>query len=85
MYLKKMSSNSSDFPMPWKISIFVPLPKVTNPLSTSDSIPFSLIPLPGKTLEHILVLHVVLVCGRGSVYISGGRSVFWEAGLGSKS
>ena len=67
-----MSSSNSDFPMTWKISIFVPLQKVTNPLSASDLIPFSLIPLPGKILEHILVLHVVLVCDRGSVYISGG-------------
>ena len=55
-----MSSSSSDFPMPWKISIFVPLPKVTNPLSLSDLIPFSLIPLSGNIfLYYMLYLFVI--------------------------
>ena len=45
---------NSTFPDAWKISIVVPLPKVTNPKQAADMRPISLIPLPGKILEHLI-------------------------------
>ena len=42
------------FPMKWKYSTVIPLSKVTNPKTASDMRPISLLPLPGKILEHII-------------------------------
>ena len=41
------------FPTAWKTSIVVPIPKVNNPKFASELRPISLIPLPGKILEHL--------------------------------
>ena len=37
----------------------VPIPKVANALSTNDLRPISLLPLPGKILEHLI--HIPLM------------------------
>ena len=42
------------FPEKWKYSTVIPLPKVSNPKTASDMRPISLLPLPGKILEHII-------------------------------
>ena len=42
------------FPQAWKTTIVVPLPKTANPIAASDLRPISLIPLPGKILEHLI-------------------------------
>ena len=52
--LYNVSLNSLIFPNAWKISIVVPLPKVNNPETASDMRPISLIPLPGKIMEHLV-------------------------------
>ena len=45
---------SSKFPEAWKRSIVVPLPKIKTPKYASDMRPISLIPLPGKIMEHLI-------------------------------
>ena len=42
------------FPEKWKYSTVIPLSKVSNPKTASDMRPISLLPLPGKILEHII-------------------------------
>ena len=42
------------FPRKWKKGTVVPLPKVNIPKTASDLRPISLLPLPGKILEHII-------------------------------
>ena len=42
------------FPDKWKYSTVIPLPKIPNPKTASDMRPVSLLPLPGKILEHII-------------------------------
>ena len=42
------------FPARWKKGTIVPLPKINIPKTASDLRPISLLPLPGKVLEHII-------------------------------
>ena len=42
------------FPTRWKKGTIVPLPEVNIPKTASDLRPISLLPLPGKVLEHII-------------------------------
>ena len=52
--LYNQSLISAKFPLSWKTSIVVPIPKVNNPKFASDLRPISLISLPGKILEHLI-------------------------------
>ena len=42
------------FPSSWKNGTVVPLPKISIPKKATDMRPISLLPLPGKILEHII-------------------------------
>ena len=42
------------YPMSWKRSTVIPLWKINFPKSASDMRPISLLPLPGKIMEHII-------------------------------
>ena len=42
------------YPNKWKIATVIPIPKVTNATSPNDLRPISLLPLPGKILEHLI-------------------------------
>ena len=46
--------NNGEFLNEWKIATVVPIPKITHASSPNDLRPISLLPLPGKILEHIL-------------------------------
>ena len=48
------SLTRSIFPIKWKEGTVIPLPKVPIPKTASDMRPISLLPLPGKILEHII-------------------------------
>ena len=52
------SIKTSTFPESWKKSIVVPLPKINNPKFAADMRPISLIPLPGKILEHLISIRL---------------------------
>ena len=52
--LYNLSISTATFPTSWKTSIVVPIPKISNPKFASDLRPISLIPLPGKILEHLI-------------------------------
>ena len=52
------SIRKSIFPQKWKVSIVVPLPKTAAPTVASDMRPISLIPLPGKILEHLISMRL---------------------------
>ena len=45
---------NAKFPTAWKTSIVVPVPKINTPKYASDFRPISLIPTPGKILEHLI-------------------------------
>lgn len=49
-----LSLSSSTVPQDWKIATVIPIPKVKNSKSVSDLRPISLLPIPGKLLEHII-------------------------------
>ena len=42
------------YPNKWKIATVIPIPKITNASSPNDLRPISLLPLPGKILEHLI-------------------------------
>lgn len=42
------------YPLSWKHSLMVPIPKNNNPLYLNNLRPISLIPLPGKLFEKII-------------------------------
>ena len=46
--------NTFEFPQSWKHATVVPLPKVTNIIGPEDLRPISLLPLPGKIVEHLI-------------------------------
>ena len=54
LHLYNQSLQQAIFPQAWKTSIVVPIPKVNAPKIASDLRPISLIPLPGKILEHLI-------------------------------
>ena len=54
LQLYNKSIRSVTFPSRWKTSIVIPIPKIYNPIHASDMRPISLIPLPGKILEHLI-------------------------------
>ena len=54
LHLYNQSLEQFKFPSAWKTSIVVPIPKVNTPKFASDFRPISLIPLPGKILEHMI-------------------------------
>ena len=56
--LYNQSLRQAKFPTVWKTSIVVPIPKVNTPKYASDFRPISLIPLPGKILEHLISLRL---------------------------
>ena len=46
--------NDGIYPDKWKIATVVPIPKVSLATSPNELKPISLLPLPGKLLEHII-------------------------------
>ena len=54
MRLFNLSLLTSIYPQSWKVSIVVPLSKVNFPQNASDLRPISLLPLPGKIMEHLI-------------------------------
>ena len=42
------------FPQSWKSATVIPLPKVAKIMGPEDLRPISLLPLPGKIVEHLL-------------------------------
>ena len=46
--------NTGIYPKDWKTATVVPIPKVTNATNPNDLRPISLLPLPGKILEHLI-------------------------------
>ena len=63
LHLYNQSLQQAKFPLAWKTSIVVPILEDGTPKLASDLRPISLIPLPGKILEH-------LVSGRLKKYMS---------------
>ena len=43
---------STEYPQDWKIATVVPIPKIANATKPGELRPISLLPLPGKILEH---------------------------------
>ena len=54
LHLYNQSIKQATFPTAWKTSIVVPIPKINTPKYASDLRPISLIPVPGKILEHLI-------------------------------
>ena len=46
--------NTGIYPKDWKTATVVPIPKVTNATNPNNLRPISLLPLPGKILEHLI-------------------------------
>ena len=65
-----LSLINSEFPHLWKISIVVQLPKVSNPITATDLRPISLIPLPGKILEHIISKRLKMFLTNNNILVS---------------
>lgn len=63
-HLANLSINTAKVPIEWKKATVIPIPKVKNSKNVSDLRPISLLPTPGKALEHIihdrLMSHLVL-------------------------
>ena len=47
-------TNLGCYPDKWKTATVIPIPKIPNPTTTNDLRPISLLPLPGKVLEHLI-------------------------------
>ena len=70
-YLCKVFNSSlqkCQFPVSWKKSNIVPLPKVPNVKVANDLRPISLLPLPGKVLEKIM-------CKRLNAFLENNRII----------
>ena len=50
--------NKFVFPQQWKHATVIPLPKVTNITGPEDLRPISLLPLPGKIVEHLIYTQI---------------------------
>ena len=50
--------NNFEFPQKWKHATVIPLPKVTNITGPEDLRPISLLPLPGKIVEHLIYTQI---------------------------
>ena len=48
------SIKNSSFPASWKCGTVIPIPKITKPMGPGDLRPITLLPLPGKILEHLI-------------------------------
>ena len=55
------------FPDDWKIASIVPLPKEGDLSQCTNYRPISLLPLPGKLLEHIIHNRTVTFCGEHQI------------------
>lgn len=53
-YLFNLSLSTGIVPTKWKSATVIPIPKVKNSKHITDLRPISLLPLPGKVLEHII-------------------------------
>lgn len=53
-FLCNLSISTGIVPDEWKEAIVFPIPKTQNSKSVSDLRPISLLPIPGKVLEHII-------------------------------
>lgn len=53
-YLLNLSLSTGSLPEEWKMATVVPIPKVKNSHNVTDLRPISLLPLPGKILEHFV-------------------------------
>ena len=42
------------YPNQWKTATVIPIPEIPNPTNANDLRPISLLPLPGKVLEHLI-------------------------------
>ena len=54
MHIFNSSITSGEFPSIWKLSHIRPLPKNSNPITTEDLRPISILPALSKALEHIV-------------------------------
>ena len=52
VHLYNLILTTSVYPQDWKIATVVPIPKVANATKPGELRPISLLPLPGKVLEH---------------------------------
>ena len=50
--------NTIVFPQSWKHATVIPLPKVPNITGPEDLRPISLLPLPGKIVEHLIYTQI---------------------------
>lgn len=53
-FLLNLSLNTGTVPDEWKTATVIPIPKTKNPSNVTDLRPISLLPLPGKILEHFI-------------------------------
>ena len=53
-YIFNLCLSSNTFPSKWKIASIVPLPKDGDLSQCTNYMPISLLPMPGKILEHII-------------------------------
>lgn len=53
-YLCNLSISNGIVPDEWKKALVTPIPKIQNSKNVSDLRPISLLPIPGKVLEHII-------------------------------
>ena len=52
VHLYNLILTSCEYPQDWKITMVVPIPKIANANEPGELRPISLLPLPGKILEH---------------------------------
>ena len=52
VHLYNLVLTSMEYPQDWKIATVVPIPKIANATKPGELRPISLLPLPGKILEH---------------------------------
>ena len=50
--------NKYEFPQVWKSATVIPLPKIAKIIGPEDLRPISLLPLPGKIVEHLIYYQI---------------------------
>lgn len=58
-FLCNLSISTGIVPSEWKEAIVIPIPKVQNSKNVSDLRPITLLPIPGKILEHFMHTYLI--------------------------
>ena len=66
-YIFNLCFTTNIFPDDWKIATVVPLPKEGNMSQCTNYRPISLLPMPGKILEHIIHDRVTTFCDNNNI------------------